>query len=376
MDDRREHEQLELALEAAQLGTWYWDEETGRTVWDAAARGDARHGAGHLRRHLRRLGGVAAPRRPGRVRRPGRRRDGRPGPVRAAAPLDLARRFDPLARGSRAGHHRRRRAGARHHRRRARRHRARGAPGCADAPHRARTTGSSRACSVRCSRCACPRSTGIEFAARYEAAPGSAIGGDWYTFVPLRGGRLGVAIGDVAGHGLSAVAEMAHIRFSLRSLSYLHDDPHRRARAAQRAGPRLLARHDGHCALRHPRPAFGRVRVRARRALPARDLRPRRPASWSRCAPIPRSASVSSTSAEHADALARTDPRRVHRRTPRTPHARRSRSASSDCRPRAARHPADPTRCASTSCTRCSSTSRTTTTPRSSPCASRPRCTR
>jgi PAS domain S-box-containing protein len=70
-----------------------------------------------------------------------------------------------------------------------------------------------------------PQVEGIEFAARYEAAPGSAIGGDWYAFVPLRGGRLGVAIGDVAGHGLSAVAEMAHIRFSLRSLSYLHDDP-------------------------------------------------------------------------------------------------------------------------------------------------------
>jgi len=70
-----------------------------------------------------------------------------------------------------------------------------------------------------------PQVDGIEFAARYEAAPGSAIGGDWYAFVPLRGGRLGVAIGDVAGHGLSAVAEMAHIRFSLRSLAYLHDDP-------------------------------------------------------------------------------------------------------------------------------------------------------
>ena len=70
-----------------------------------------------------------------------------------------------------------------------------------------------------------PQVDGIEFAARYEAAPGSAIGGDWYAFVPLRDGRLGVAIGDVAGHGLSAVAEMAHIRFSLRSLSYLHDDP-------------------------------------------------------------------------------------------------------------------------------------------------------
>jgi serine phosphatase RsbU (regulator of sigma subunit) len=70
-----------------------------------------------------------------------------------------------------------------------------------------------------------PQIDGIEFAARYEAAPGSAIGGDWYAFVPLRGGRLGVAIGDVAGHGLSAVAEMAHVRFSLRSLAYLHDDP-------------------------------------------------------------------------------------------------------------------------------------------------------
>jgi serine phosphatase RsbU (regulator of sigma subunit) len=70
-----------------------------------------------------------------------------------------------------------------------------------------------------------PPVDGVEFAARYEAAPGSAIGGDWYAFVPLRGGRLGVAIGDVAGHGLAAVAEMAHIRFSLRSLSYLHDDP-------------------------------------------------------------------------------------------------------------------------------------------------------
>ena len=34
-----------------------------------------------------------------------------------------------------------------------------------------------------------------------------------------------MAIGDVAGHGLVAVAEMAHIRFGLRSLAYLHDDP-------------------------------------------------------------------------------------------------------------------------------------------------------
>ena len=32
-----------------------------------------------------------------------------------------------------------------------------------------------------------PEVPGVEFAARYEAAPGSAIGGDWYAFVPLQG---------------------------------------------------------------------------------------------------------------------------------------------------------------------------------------------
>jgi PAS domain-containing protein len=42
VDDRREHEHLQLALEAAQLGTWYWDEQTGLTVWDA--RLEAMHG--------------------------------------------------------------------------------------------------------------------------------------------------------------------------------------------------------------------------------------------------------------------------------------------------------------------------------------------
>src|ERR1044071_8761387 len=42
VNDRREHEHLQLALEAAQLGTWYWDEQTGLTVWDE--RLEAMHG--------------------------------------------------------------------------------------------------------------------------------------------------------------------------------------------------------------------------------------------------------------------------------------------------------------------------------------------
>ena len=43
---------------------------------------------------------------------------------------------------------------------------------------------------------------GLRLAARYR--PGSAetrIGGDWYDAIPLRGGNLGIAIGDVVGRG-------------------------------------------------------------------------------------------------------------------------------------------------------------------------------
>ena len=55
-----------------------------------------------------------------------------------------------------------------------------------------------------------PQVPGVEVAARYRAATGDAvIGGDWYAMVPLSGDRMGVAIGDVAGHGLAAVADMA-----------------------------------------------------------------------------------------------------------------------------------------------------------------------
>ena len=45
--------------------------------------------------------------------------------------------------------------------------------------------------------------------------------------VPLAGGRMGVAIGDVAGHGLPAVASMADARFSLRALALAESEPDR-----------------------------------------------------------------------------------------------------------------------------------------------------
>ena len=70
-----------------------------------------------------------------------------------------------------------------------------------------------------------PQVPGITVATRYVAAQrGTPVGGDWYAIVPLPGGRLGVAVGDVAGHGLDAVADMAAARFSLRALSLANPD--------------------------------------------------------------------------------------------------------------------------------------------------------
>jgi PAS domain S-box-containing protein len=73
---------------------------------------------------------------------------------------------------------------------------------------------------------ALPQVRGTKLAARYVAAETSAaVGGDWYAVLALPDDRLGLAIGDVAGHGLSAVADMAAVRFSLRALALTEPAP-------------------------------------------------------------------------------------------------------------------------------------------------------
>jgi hypothetical protein len=62
------------------------------------------------------------------------------------------------------------------------------------------------------------RPPGIELASRY--VPGSAgvdVGGDWYDVVPLAEDRLGIAIGDVAGHGVRAASTMGQVRMAFRA---------------------------------------------------------------------------------------------------------------------------------------------------------------
>jgi sigma-B regulation protein RsbU (phosphoserine phosphatase) len=47
--------------------------------------------------------------------------------------------------------------------------------------------------------------------------PAQEIGGDYYDFLSLQGGRWGIAIGDVSGKGISAALIMASLQASLRA---------------------------------------------------------------------------------------------------------------------------------------------------------------
>ncbi|MER5914756.1 SpoIIE family protein phosphatase [Streptomyces sp. NPDC001982] len=65
-------------------------------------------------------------------------------------------------------------------------------------------------------------------AVRYRPAVGALyVGGDWYDLVDLPGERLGVAVGDVVGHGLSAAGVMGQLRSALSAASRAAHGPAR-----------------------------------------------------------------------------------------------------------------------------------------------------
>ncbi len=71
-----------------------------------------------------------------------------------------------------------------------------------------------------------PSLPGTSLAARYVPGDGEVrVGGDWYDAIPLEDGRLGLAIGDVTGHGIESAALMTQLRNTLRAYALEHDSP-------------------------------------------------------------------------------------------------------------------------------------------------------
>ncbi|MEW1954687.1 SpoIIE family protein phosphatase [Terrabacter sp. NPDC080008] len=84
-----------------------------------------------------------------------------------------------------------------------------------------------------------PHVPGISLAARYVAATDDVqVCGDWYDVVQLPGGLVGLAVGDVAGHGLRAAATMVQVRMALRAYALQDPSP----KAVMRGVHRLVAR--------------------------------------------------------------------------------------------------------------------------------------
>jgi sigma-B regulation protein RsbU (phosphoserine phosphatase) len=57
------------------------------------------------------------------------------------------------------------------------------------------------------------------------ATPADATGGDYYDFVSMPDGCFGIAVGDVAGHGLGAALILAETRAFLRAFAATDSDP-------------------------------------------------------------------------------------------------------------------------------------------------------
>jgi phosphoserine phosphatase RsbU/P len=62
-----------------------------------------------------------------------------------------------------------------------------------------------------------PQIAGLDYAGKCR--PASSVGGDYYDFVEMGDGRLGIAIGDISGKGIPAALLMASLQASLRGLA-------------------------------------------------------------------------------------------------------------------------------------------------------------
>jgi serine phosphatase RsbU (regulator of sigma subunit) len=70
-----------------------------------------------------------------------------------------------------------------------------------------------------------PAVPGLEIGHVYQSSARVDVGGDVYDFVELEDGRLAVCLGDVAGKGIQAAADMAMAKYAFRALARSTPDP-------------------------------------------------------------------------------------------------------------------------------------------------------
>ncbi|GAA3837825.1 SpoIIE family protein phosphatase [Streptomyces coacervatus] len=68
--------------------------------------------------------------------------------------------------------------------------------------------------------------TALDVASAYlPADPTDGVGGDWFDVIPLSGARVGLVVGDVVGHGLTAAATMGRLRTAVQTLADMEMPP-------------------------------------------------------------------------------------------------------------------------------------------------------
>ena len=103
--------------------------------------------------------------------------------------------------------------------------------------------------------------------------PAKATAGDYFDYIPMLEGCLGIVLGDVSSHGMGPALLMSETRACLRTLAQVHlrrgRNPYPRQSPAGRRHQRLPLCHAGDGPARSARP-FDGLRQRRPARLPAR----------------------------------------------------------------------------------------------------------
>jgi predicted ester cyclase len=116
-----------------------------------------------------------------------------------------------------------------------------------------------------------PKLDGWQIATHY--GPAREVGGDFYDFVELPSGRLGLIVGDATGHGMPAALVMATTRGMLRAVvQSLESSGEVLARVNEALVADIPPEHVRHLLLWHPRPTESRrfIYANAGHNLPCR----------------------------------------------------------------------------------------------------------